>query len=446
VQHTCNFGLGSQVEDLVWTWVGFQDVDPGPRLPQTNETYYVRVVMGGLGCSGAWVHPELKLPNGTALAITAQTPIRCFVDRPNQPPHQPLGSDCPTSPATGIYPGGSGFLAFYPTNGQGYWPLPLGWTLYIEVPVRSSTTLSGIATNDYAVAAVNILDNNPGGGNPPWDNPNPPSSGPWQGVFVTSAAAQPSPYVSYSDVAATAATTTATTDFVVHNVGCALSGSALQGDLLPVVPPDGTETFAGATCIAGCCSGTCATTDTVTYRFSWTGLAPDTEYKWRGYFNPLVVASGCARDVADAQTNAGAPQFAFFKTPPTTPPPAMYSLLLHASAGGTLAATPAPPSGSVRYTPGTVVTVTAQPEAGFMLDKLTVDGATASSPATITMSADRAVEATFVMMPSSGGDAGIPDGGNPMGGGCCDTSGTAGTVPLCALVLLALSRRRRVTV
>ena len=48
VQHTCNFGLGSQVEDLVWTWVGFQDVDPGPRLPQTNETYYVRVVMGGL--------------------------------------------------------------------------------------------------------------------------------------------------------------------------------------------------------------------------------------------------------------------------------------------------------------------------------------------------------------------------------------------------------------
>src|SRR5260221_7833545 len=99
VQHRCDVGIAMQTEDLVWTWVGFQDVDGsgGPRLPTTNETYYLRVVLGGLGCSGAWVHPELHLPKNTALAITAQTPIRCFVHIPNHPPHQPLSaSDCPT--------------------------------------------------------------------------------------------------------------------------------------------------------------------------------------------------------------------------------------------------------------------------------------------------------------------------------------------------------------
>lgn len=51
VQHICNNFITTTTEDLLWTWVGFQDVNDvnGPRLPKTGEAYYVRVVLGALG-------------------------------------------------------------------------------------------------------------------------------------------------------------------------------------------------------------------------------------------------------------------------------------------------------------------------------------------------------------------------------------------------------------
>lgn len=456
VQHICNNFITTTNEDLVWTWVGFQDVNDvnGPRLPKTGETYYVRVVMGGLGCSGAWVHPELKLPKGTSVAITSQSPIRCFVDRPNQPPRQPL--PCPAAPLPGVYPNGSGFLAFDPPNNQPYWALPNGHIMYIEVPVISTMPLSGIATSDYAVAAVNILDNNPGGGNPPWDSPNPPSSGPWQGVFVTMNGAPRSPYVSYADKGATATTTTATTDVTINNYDCAVSGN-LVADVLPVVNQPDTTAFVNATCIGGCCVAGPCPQGYVTYRFNWNGLTPDRDYKWRGYLDKLVIANGCARDLADAQTNALSPQWAYFKTLPLVAKPAQFSLLLHTTGtGGTLSALPALASGQTRYQPGTKVTVTAQPNSGFQLKTLAVDGTAATSPAAVTMDQDHGVEATFEPIGTVSPDGGDADGGTdggPISGpgatsdsGGCSSGGRSdgGAAVMAGLALaLVLARRRR---
>ncbi len=455
VQHVCNNFITTTNEDLLWTWVGFQDVTAGnvSRLPKTGETYYVRVVMGGLGCSGVWVHPELKLPKGTTFAITTQTPIRCFVDRPNQPPRQPLA--CPAAPQPGVYPNGQGFYRFDPPNNQPYWALPNGNIIYIEVPVTSSVPLSGIASNDYAVAAVSIIDNNPGGGNPPWDNPNPPSSGPWQGVFVTQNGAPRSPYVSYADNSAIPGKTSATTDFTVNNVDCIATGN-LQGDLFRVDGKPDTASFGGAVCTAGCCTQPCPANSSVTYRYTWNGLEADTSYKWRGFLQSLTVANGCGRDVADAQTNAQAPQWAYFKTLPLVAKPAEYSLLLHTTGpGGTLVATPPLASGQTRYQPGTKVTVTAQPSAGYQLKAMTVDGVAATSPANVVMSQDHGVEAEFET--ATGADGGVdpdggttpPNGGNGGGGGCAvgrpaggsNLAGLAGIAT--ALALVAAARRRR---
>lgn len=454
VQHICNNFITTTNEDLLWTWVGFQDVTAGnvSRLPKTGETYYVRVVMGGLGCSGVWVHPELKLPKGTTFAITSQTPLRCFVDRPNQPPRQAI--PCPAAPAAGVYPNGQGFYRFDPPNNQPYWALPNGNILYIEVPVTSSVPLSGIATNDYAVAAVSIIDNNPGGGNPPWDNPNPPSSGPWQGVFVTQNGAPRSPYVSYADNSAIPAKTSATTDFTINNVDCVVNGN-LQGDLFRTDGKPDTASFGGGVCTAGCCTPPCSVGASVTYRFTWNGLEADTSYKWRGFLQSLTVGNGCGRDIADAQTNAQSPQWAYFNTLPLAAKPVQYSLLLHTTGpGGTLVATPPLASGQTRYQPGTKVTVTAQPSAGYQIKTLTVDGVAATSPTDVVMSQDHGVEAEFTAT-TPGADGGVvdpdggttppPNGGNG-GGGCAVAPGGATNgmgLAGVAIALALVSRRRR---
>jgi uncharacterized protein (TIGR03382 family) len=445
MQHLCQNWVSQTNEDLLWAYAGFQDVDSGngTRLPQTNEVYYVRVIMAGLGCSGAWARPELKLPKGTSLAISTSNPVRCYSAKISDGIVKPL-TDCPTGPTQGQQ--GTDYYAFPPPQ-QPYWPLPAS-VVYIEVPVISTTPLSGIATNDYLVAAVNVIDNNPGGGNPPWTTVQ-------QGVFVTQAGSPRSPYVGYADNSATPGTTTATTDMTIYNYDC-VAGGNLQADLLPVVNQPDSSAFVSGSCVSGCCTAPCGVGASSTWRFAWSSLTPDRDYKWRGYLTSLQIAGGCSSTLADAQTNASAPQFAFFRTQSTSTPPTAYVLMLHGSAGGTLAASPQPPNGQTRYAPGTQVTVTATPDTGYVLSSLLVDGNAATAPVTITMSADHAVDAVFdvdtTASPdagggtdggsSSGSDGGASGGG---GGGGCNTSGGSGTSAL-ALVLgalgLALRRRR----
>ncbi len=463
VGHVCNNFIAQTNEDLIWTYVGFQDVDTatGPRLPQTGEVYYVRVVMAGLGCSGAWAHPELALPAGTSLAISAANPIRCFSERFGRgEARQPLtaAGGCPTQALPGVYPGApAGRFYAFPPQGQPYWPLPPGVSMTVEVPVQSTRVMSGIATNDYVVAAVNILDNNPGGGNPPWDGGGsgaglPPA--PWQGVFVTRAGAPRSPYVSYADTNGAATTTTATTDVTVHNFDC-VANADVRTDILPVVTTPDATAFVDAQCTAGCCTKPCIQ-DFITYRFRWSGMTPDREYKWRAFLQNLSIAPGCTRDLADAQANATSPQWAYLRTQSTTPKPGGYVLFLQAE-GGTLVADPAPPKGATRYAPGTKVRVSALPAPGKQLASVKVDGKVASGDLVLTMNEDHAIAARFedgAAAPDGGApsdDAASPppagSGGGSTGGGCAtsprDGRGLPSLLVAIGLTVAVLARRRR---
>jgi hypothetical protein len=150
------------------TYVGFL-ADPENALPSPNTTYYVHVVVAGLGnaCSGMRAYLDLGLPANTTLAIDYSNPVYCFYNGlPIDPP-----SECPqVLPPSSYNPG------FYeipsPDSAHAYtWPIPQGSFLEIQIPVRSSSQL----TNSAMVGRVWMLDGN----DSPWLQPQ-------QGVYVFS--------------------------------------------------------------------------------------------------------------------------------------------------------------------------------------------------------------------------------------------------------------------
>lgn len=126
--------------------------NPDANLPAPNTTYYLHVVVYGLGnaCSGQRFLPEIALPANTALAITVGTPVYCFAGGVSDP------GNCPqTLPASGTHPGA--FSIFSPDSANAYtWPLPQGGNWEFQIPVRSTTTLS----NSTFAAYVKMFDGN----------------------------------------------------------------------------------------------------------------------------------------------------------------------------------------------------------------------------------------------------------------------------------------------
>src|SRR5450756_3167486 len=63
------------------TYVGFR-ADLNAGQPALNTTYYVHVVIAGLGnsCSGMRAYPDLALPANTSLANDSSNPVYCFYD------------------------------------------------------------------------------------------------------------------------------------------------------------------------------------------------------------------------------------------------------------------------------------------------------------------------------------------------------------------------------
>jgi len=148
------------------TYVGFL-ADPDAALPAPNTTYYMHVVVAGLGnaCSGMRAYIDLGLPPNTSLAIDNTNKVYCFYNGlPIDPP-----SECPqVLPASAYNPG------FYeipsPDSAHAYtWPIPQGSFLEIQIPVQTSTQL----TNSAMVGRVWMLDGN----DSPWLQPQ-------QGVYV----------------------------------------------------------------------------------------------------------------------------------------------------------------------------------------------------------------------------------------------------------------------
>ena len=145
------------------TYVGYL-TDPTAGQPEPNTTYYVHVVIYGLGnsCAGMYAYIDIGLPANTALAINSTDKVYCFYDGGLIP-----DAECPQSLPASSY--NTGMYKVPSINPNQTWPIPQGHNLEIQIPVRSTTPLSG----SNLQAAVWMLDGN----SSPWLNPT-------KGVFV----------------------------------------------------------------------------------------------------------------------------------------------------------------------------------------------------------------------------------------------------------------------
>jgi uncharacterized repeat protein (TIGR02543 family) len=384
--------ISGSIEMLSDELIGYWGDDQA-TWPAVGDVFYTRVMMANVGnvCSGYYAaHMELILPAGTALAIDAANPIRCYANRFSDPPG--AANNCPTSLSVGSY-------GYNLDSTAGPWALPMGWMIQVWVPIYSTKKMSGIATNDYLQAYTKAID---GSGNP--------TDVVKQGLFV----ADNLPTVAYGTPSSTKVS-----DVAAHSEAYVWNhyvGGNAWFDL-------GTTTAYGYTDspvpISSSANGYIVYDD-------WNPglLAPSTTYHWRVRF---VDATGLIYNGVDQTfTTASGPvgtQYGFTVSPPQN---------------GTVALSPS--GGS--YSPGTVVDATATPAAGYDFTgwKLDGSGMGTTNPLSVTMNGDHHLEATFTPqpppsdagtpvppMPDGGGTA--PDGGGPIADGGGTVADGGGTVP-----------------
>ena len=154
-------------ENGAGTYVGFL-ADPNAAQPAPGATYYVHVVVAGLGnsCSGQRAYIDLALPPSTSLAINATNKVNCYYDNGALP-----ANECPQTLPSSSYNPGAYWIPSTDNAHANLWPIPQGHILEIQVPVVSNTAL----TNSALRANVWMFDGN----SSPWLHPQ-------QGVYVFS--------------------------------------------------------------------------------------------------------------------------------------------------------------------------------------------------------------------------------------------------------------------
>jgi hypothetical protein len=122
--------------------VGFY-ADP-KALPRVGQTFYSRVFLGGVGepCADQAASLELVLPAGVRLAINPKTPVRCLALTAKTSSRISTAQGCPQRAQRGSY----GLLFPRTTRQDGLWALPPGEGVFIDIPLRSSRQLNGIAS------------------------------------------------------------------------------------------------------------------------------------------------------------------------------------------------------------------------------------------------------------------------------------------------------------
>jgi hypothetical protein len=230
-------------------YVGF-DANPDSLQPTPNTTYYVHVVVYGLGnaCSGQRFVPELVLPSGTSPALTTTDRVRCFTH---------LGEDtanCPQALAAGS---NGGYRILAPTSEPARtWPLPQGGYWEFLVPVRSTTALSGSQLRAHVVMA---------------DGNANPTLLPTQGVYVFQAGV---PSIAYPGPSTTGITRTAALS-TAHLYSGGLAGNAYF-ELRTTSSTSGTPVFTDGPAVIPLGSNYSVWSDWTPY-----ALQPDTTYYWR---------------------------------------------------------------------------------------------------------------------------------------------------------------------
>jgi hypothetical protein len=241
------------------TFVGFV-ANPKATQPAPNQTYYIHVYIAGLGnpCSGTRFYVDVALPSSTTLAITGTTPVYCLANGVAV-----SAAECPQSlPPSSLNPGA--FAIYSNDNAHAnLWPLPQGNNWEFQIPVRSSTTLSGATLQ----ANVRVLDGN----SSPWLRPQ-------QGVYVFSN----TPTIIYrSPSTINIETTTARSEAYLYTNNASLTGT-IYFDIGPTASYGFTD------------SGPLNGGDTAYLAWAQWGpppLLPDTLYHWRFRFTTTAGAT-----------------------------------------------------------------------------------------------------------------------------------------------------------
>ncbi len=238
--------------------------------PQLNTVFYARVrwfVTGKPCIGGARVAPELFLPAGSTLAISAANPVKCFTVNLQTGVRTQDTADCPQAPAVGV----RGGLGFYPVgqSGGGAWPTAQGFGWEIHVPMLATAPLSGVVSStNPAVACADCLTA------AVWsiDGVSSPSSFPRVGVRTAGSTTLPTityPVPSVSNVTTTSALGKATLaragttgSVFIHESSTPPSGSTCSqsSNAVPVTAQDPAS---------------------VTYPATFSQLLPGTDHFWR---------------------------------------------------------------------------------------------------------------------------------------------------------------------
>ena len=127
--------------------------------PKTGEVFYVVVEGAGIGdpypCVGQKMKPDILLPAGVHLAVSATNPIRCvrWDYGEGTPVSTPETALCPTAPQ----PAELGGAASFGTADGSMWDIPMGLGWEVQVPVVAST--SGYTSVEFAVRIADAEDN-----------------------------------------------------------------------------------------------------------------------------------------------------------------------------------------------------------------------------------------------------------------------------------------------
>lgn len=315
-------------------------------FPKVGDVYYMHVVVGVVGSScvgSADVHTRVQLPAGTAFANSAENRIRCWYHPASGNPPEEVtdvaNAGCVQNPTQGVNGWNLGFRL-----------VPNGGIFEIIFPVYSTRELKGIAQNDSKLqGAVEV---SIAGG---WTFP-------FQWVFVA-----PNP----PQIKHPAPATTNVTATTAHGVG-ELWNHFTSGQLFFDI---GTTPAYGTVSPPFNVSGEFFGYPDVFA--DWTGLQPSTTYHWRmRYVTNGVTYTGPNQTFTTA---AGTPTNVTVTIPP--------------SANGSITISPA--GGS--YAPGTVITLTASPNASYRFERWTINGADGgtANPRTLTVTTNLTVDAQF---------------------------------------------------
>lgn len=249
-------------------------IETAGATPKVGDVYYASGFVSNISpCSNIGVQPVMTPPPNTALAISAATPIRCFLTKFSVTPaitQEVFGADpngnyiCPSSPTAGLGHG---------SWGLGWAKVPSGWLFEVLVPVVSTAPLLGMASANDRFFVDSSVTGDAASMEVAWFGDKGAQSFVWTTVYANATA----PSIVYPTPSSLQVTDTSARSLAT------LKSNFVTGSLFFDL---GTTTSYGI--VGGPYSvASAASTD---WFQNWVQLTPGTTYHWRARFVPATGA------------------------------------------------------------------------------------------------------------------------------------------------------------